>query len=213
MRPLFAALVFLTACAHATPVPLQSTVEWTTPSQDRAVRVDLATAMVDADRPDAALKIIRKARDDGMEGPDLSVVQARALLARGLEGEAETLLDDVVRRHPRHAAAHAALGLLYLDRGQLEEAVVALERAARLAPREAIFHNNLGFARLAAGRYADAEGALREALRLDPSSDRARNNLGFALAAQGRTDEAREEFRAVVGDQGAERNLRVAARL
>lgn len=213
MRSALASIVLLTACAHGGAPPLEPPVGWSDSSQALAVRVDLATAMVDVDRPGAALDIVRKARADGMEGPDLSVVQARALFARGLDGEAETLLAEVVRSHPRHADAHAALGLLHIDRGLLEAAVADLERATRLAPNEAHLHNNLGFARLAAGRYAEAEQALREALRLDPSHDRARNNLGFALAALGRPDEAREAFRAVVGDEGAERNLRVAARL
>ncbi len=211
MRAALAAVALLTACAHDPAVPLQSPMAWTSPADDLAVRVDLARAMVDSDRPEAALDIVRKARADGLAGPDLSVVQARALIARGLAGEAETLLEEVVRRDPRNAGAHAALGGLHLDQGHLDLAVADLERAARLAPDEARMHNNLGFALLAAGRYAEAEPALRRALRLDPSNARARNNLGFTLAALCRTEEARETFRAVVGDEGAERNLRIAA--
>jgi Flp pilus assembly protein TadD len=213
MRSLLASFVVLAACAHGPVPPPESPVDAPTPAEALAVRVDLGAAMVDAHRPDAALEIVHTARAEGLEGPDLSVVQARALLARGLEGEAESLLDEVVRTYPRHAGAYATRGVLNLDRGRLDAAVADLQRATRLAPGEAQLHNNLGFVLLVAGRYGEAEPALREALRLDPSSARSRNNLGFVLAALGRTDEAREAFVAVVGVDGAERNLRVAAQL
>ncbi|MCO4772532.1 MAG: tetratricopeptide repeat protein [Deltaproteobacteria bacterium] len=215
MKTALLALVALTmtsACAHGPP-PLADSGSWTRAADPVDVRIDLAEAMVRTDRPDSALKIIRKARDEGLAGSDLTVVQARALLAKGLDGESEALLDGVLQSNPRHAGALAALGILYLDQKRTDAAADAFERAARRNPEDADLLNNLGFALLVSKRYVEAEAALREATRIDPASDRARNNLGFALAALGRIQEARQAFLAVVSPEDAEHNLRLAARL
>lgn len=204
------AIALASGCAHAPKVPVAA---WGQPTETSDVRVDLAEAMVATDRPEAALKIIRTARDEGIQGPDLTVVQAKALLAKGLDGEAQALLDEVLRTTPRHAGALAVQGVLYLDQKRIEEATAALAIAARRSPGDARLLNNYGFSLLVSGRYADSEEALREALRLDPSNARARNNLGFALAALGRTQEAREAFLAVVTEEEADHNLRLAAQL
>jgi Flp pilus assembly protein TadD len=208
---LFAATL-LSACAPGTQVPLHASGGMRS-ADPTATRVDLADAMLETDRPDAALKIIRKARDEGHDSPDLTVVQARALIAQGLDGEAEALLDSVVVRTPRHAGALAALGILYLEQRRTDDAIGAFAKALKMTPTDPDLRNNLGFALLAGGHFAEAEAELREAVRLDPGHSRARNNLGFALAALGRIDEAREAFRAVAGSEAAEHNLRLAARL
>ncbi|KAL4445746.1 hypothetical protein ABPG77_008945 [Micractinium sp. CCAP 211/92] len=106
------------------------------------------------------------------------------------QGEALGYLRQWVLRHPKHAAAAAAVqdpG----DSSQMAAYVAALfEAAARASPQDAELHSALGVVYNLSRQYDDAVAAFREALRLQPSDYSLWNKLGATLANSARSSEA-----------------------
>lgn len=180
------------------------------PAVREATQMHVLGALLDAGMAEQALEMVSEMRRDGVDGVDLDVAQARAMHQRGLSTDAASLLEAVVRRHPREAAAWAQLGIVHADRGRLPDAEAALKRASKLSPENADVLNNLGFVQLSAGKYEPAIASFRGALKVDPASKRTRNNLGFALVRVDRYDEALEAFRAANNEPDARYNFGAA---
>jgi Flp pilus assembly protein TadD len=189
------------------------TPSWATDEGKAEARVDLVRAMLDAHNPEAALVLAASIRAEGKATPELDVIQAEALRETGLYDDAEDMLKDHLRRHPRDGAAQNQLGILLMDRKRVEEAAQAFERATRLVPGEPDYANNLGFALMSIGKPDEAVIALRTALKLDGSRNQTRNNLGFALVAAKREDEAMRVFKAAVGEVEARYNVALGLEL
>ena len=185
--------------------------------QDPATRaeaqLDVLAGLVGSGLTDQALDVARDLRASGMKDDRLDVLQATAMHQKGMSGEALTMLQKVVARHPRDAAAWGALGLLHADLKRVDLAVDALQRAARLDKNNAIYLNNLGFVLYAHGDYKGAVEAYQAAVVLDPAAVRTRNNLGFAFARLNKDPEALEAFRAAGDESSARYNLGVACEL
>lgn len=183
--------------AHAGDRPRASEVE---PGWEQAdpvdVRVSLLATFVAQEEWDQALRFVAEVRAEGIEDPRLDLLQAEALINRGLAGEALALVSG--REHRSSASAWRLRGLACAALDRPEEGVEAFERAIRLSGENvpAAWYNNLGYLHAATSAWADAIEAYRHALLLEPANSRARNNLGFALAASGRDDEALDAFRA-----------------
>lgn len=149
-----------------------------------------------------ALDMVHTMRSEGTTDVRLDVVEARAMSAVGMQKEALTQLQEVVKTHRRDASAWAALGVLYADEKDLPSAVAALEKAERLDPKDAKIHNNLGWLYLSQGKTDASLRELREAVKLDPASATDRNNLGFALMRAEKDPEALQAFRAAAATDG-----------
>jgi len=63
-----------------------------------------------------------------------------------------------------------ALGLGYLERGELPEAEAQFKKVISFAPNEPLGHANLGLTYLRGSRFADAEKELRRARGLDSTN-------------------------------------------
>lgn len=70
----------------------------------------------------------------------------------GREAEAQALIEAVLKREPRNALAHHALGLSLLRQKRLAAALPALRQASRLDPRNARFAAVYALAQQSAGR-------------------------------------------------------------
>ena len=184
--------------------PDKSTIEepaqWETAAGRDQARLEFARGLLNAGAADACLELIAQLRRDGVRGIELERLHAEALRATGLDDDAQHVLEGVVKRWPRDAAAHNELGILAMDRKDLPTAVEHFEQAVRFDKDNGRYLNNLGFALLTSGRADDAIEALRSALRMDSSKTQTRNNLGFALVAAGREQEALRVFRAASRD-------------
>jgi tetratricopeptide (TPR) repeat protein len=124
--------------------------------------------------------------------------RARAQHQRGNLAEAERLYEQVLARHPEHAAALHAFGLLRLRQGNAGDAGVLLRRAVVCDPASADAHNDLAVALHSLELLDEAVASYRAAITLKPEFGRAHDNLTRALLALGRPAEAAEQYRHVV---------------
>lgn len=110
------------------------------------------------------------------------------------------ILDEIIRRDPSFAPAHAALAHALLNNSYngvspVQESEARMDqlahRALELDPLLADAHSALGFLEMRRYRWREAEDRFQQALRLDPDSPQAYYGLGFAVYAKsGRYEEA-----------------------
>jgi predicted Zn-dependent protease len=137
--------------------------------------------------------------------PALKVELAASLRAKQDLAEAQSLLEDALRRAPDFAEASYLLGDVLLARQQAEPAVAHLEKAVRLEPGMLEAHGALGRAYALVGRPADAVPHLEKALPTDADGS-LRLQLARALQAAGEAGKARsaladyEAFRKARGE-------------
>ncbi len=152
-------------------------------------------------------QLMEAARQQGASAELLSALQARqrgaaevpaereleallALYQQGRYDQAEPLARDLVRDHPRHAAAWKLLAALQRQRGRPLEALATLQHAAMLAPGDAEVHGNLGNALRSLGRLEEAVASYRQALQLQPAFFEVQVNLGNTLRELGQLPQA-----------------------
>jgi tetratricopeptide (TPR) repeat protein len=117
--------------------------------------------------------------------------------------EAVRLLDSALRLSPDYPPAHASLGLLLKDRGDLDGAIVQFESVVRVNPRYAGVHFELG---QCLARKGDIDRAIRhfqEALRLTSSGEASSKanlvaiygSLGWCWQQRGEPERSAECYR------------------
>jgi len=189
-------IALLLACAGRLGVPAPEVVTWDVDDRD-LVRMAVIEAYIDSGSCDRALYAISTVRADGLEGRVLDLLQARALICKGLPSDALNLLDN---RYERDAERNRVVCLAQMDLGLIDQAqeacLAAIKHTSRTddAERRAELQNNYGFTLAAGGRHKEAIAAYQEALRLEPDLHRARNNYAFSLAALGQDDDAWKQF-------------------
>lgn len=110
----------------------------------------------------------------------------------------ETVFRRVIDVVPEDDLAHATLGVVLFDRGDLEGARRHLTEALRLNPSQPSAHVGMGRLYAALGKKEDAENAFRTALKIDPENYVAFTNLGALLAEEGRWSEAESAYTAAL---------------
>ena len=83
---------------------------------------------------DSALVLIRKARSQDLNDPDIRTTEARVLSWDGKTDQAIALYDSVVADFPRHAEALAGLGQVHLWQGKYSRSKVYTARALAADP-------------------------------------------------------------------------------
>ena len=205
------AVLLASNTASARPIQNRPIVEPAeAPPDGPALWRDMAQWYLDNGMASEALSMVARLREAGNDDDVLDLIQARALAATGLPEEALSLLDQVVARSPKLAAAWSVRGVVEADLQHLPEAISALERAISLGADDAGTHNNLGFLLLSAERCADAIPHLEAALATDGTRARTRNNLALALACDGQAQRALALFRSTGTEADARYNLGVA---
>ena len=111
--------------------------------------------------------------------------------------------------NPDNAEAHAFLGGILTDRGELQTAHEHLGRALELDGKNAIAHYNLGNALAKEKRYEEALRSWKKAIEFDPKNAKARNNIGAVLLAIGRVAEAAEAIKGAVAADPSDTQLRL----
>ena len=207
-------LFALSACGPKRgSTPADGPPTWATPSGREQSRLDLVRVLLDSDQVHAALSLLGSMREEGAKGPDIDILQARALRRLGMWEDAEPLLARIPKGHGDYGYARNELGLICMDRGDVPSAIDAFRAASRASPDDASYLNNLGFALLSDGQVDPSIEVFRRSLAVDASQPRTRNNLGFALVAASREDEALRVFRASGQEADARYNLGVGLEL
>ena len=123
-----------------------------------------------------AEQILRQAITGLPYSPDPGLALADLLRRRAADGEAQAVLQTVLRRDPYHAEALAALGTLELEAGRPQEARPLLERRVRVVDDGAGWFL-LGQAREETGALVEARQAYERALALVPGWSEAEGAL------------------------------------
>jgi Flp pilus assembly protein TadD len=179
-------------------------------TQPMNVRVDVVRTLIDQGDPQRALELIASFHADGIEDPELTLMQGVALRETGLPEQAERALLAARSGLGRDARPSAELCVLYADLQRLDDAMSACDRSVALDRENPRAWNNYGWLLLAANQPVQAIEAFEEAIAIDGADERYRNNLGFALVAAGRLNEAERTFRASGSHADAAYNVGVA---
>lgn len=169
---------------------------WASEEGKQETRLGIADRMLDLGYAEEAMTLLKIARDEGEEGPEIDRLTGHALYLKGMKGEARALLEEVSEQDKRNPEVWRVLGLVYADSEMPDEAIAAFQRASELDDADAATWNNLGFLLYTVKRSPDAVPALRKAVSLDGTNARYRRNLGFALFNNGDVDGAIDAFRA-----------------
>jgi tetratricopeptide (TPR) repeat protein len=141
---------------------------------EQAIELDPNFALAHVDLANSHLFQI----DYGGLPKDKMIAKAEPLIERALE------LDD------RSGEAHAVLGFIQVERGELEGAEAAYQRALELNPNYAWAYDLYGvLLQDGLGRPEEALALHKKAVELNPLSTYSINQVGLALAALGRFDE------------------------
>lgn len=95
-----------------------------------------------------------------------------------------------------------ALGVHYVEEGDLITAEQLFEKARSLKPDSPEVHNNLGRIYAQRGEYERAISAFRQAVALDPGSAIIRYNLAYSLQAIQAYEEALDHYEAALALEG-----------
>ena len=106
----------------------------------------------------------------------------------------ETLWTDTLAKNPNSWKAHANLGFVLIQKGQVDEAIVQFQKALENNATYYPAYVSLGDALLQKGQADEAIVQYRKALESDPNYADAHNNLGGALLRKGKVDEAMAQF-------------------
>lgn len=172
----------LTACA-GTKRQVEDAPRWMT--EKNTVRLEIIRTLLDANDPGRALELVRLMRSEGVDQPELDMLQGVALRQQGMIEDSERLLLRGLASMPKNGEAHRELCVLYAEESRMEEALESCARATELDENDGAAWNNLGFLLLSEKDSAGAKNALQHAVDIDGTNARYRNNLAYAHAAGG----------------------------
>jgi Flp pilus assembly protein TadD len=209
-------LLCLAACGPKGGVPRGAMVEdsplQTKPGRQK-IRLEMAEVLLDKGRVAEATQLLKAAAEEGAKGPDIEVLQGRALLAGGLFDQARQTLEKASKEAPRDAAPYRWLALLEVEANNSEAALPLFAKAVEFGPNDAATWNNYGFVLFSTTHYAEADAALSKAVKLDTTNPRYRMNLAFNQAALRRDADALQSFRSAGTEADAQENLALACEL
>src|SRR5262245_51723643 len=137
----------------------------------------------------------RHSRDDEVT---VLLKQAKLLQGEMRNADAMDIYRELLRKHPKNAAAFSACGDLLCDLRRYDEALGCFEAAVSLRPRqpEALF--KLGNLYWSIGRLTDADECFNEILAIVPGHSQALNNLGLVRQEEGDLVRAEQLYRAAL---------------
>lgn len=158
-----------------------------------ALRENYGRVLRDLGRLPESERHLRIALTQSGEG-DLraKVSLAETLVASKNLDEAANLLEDVLRREPKHALAHRALGHLLMAQGRAADAIEHFEKAVRERDPEPWIDMAQAF--LLLGQPKRAGQAAEQVLARNPGHPWALAVSGHALVLDGRLDEGRRRL-------------------
>jgi len=136
----------------------------------------LASMANEANRPDEAIALIRRALDIRPDAARHSIY-AEALRRKGDTAAAMSAYREALRRDDAYPPALANLAVMLAEQNRLDEAIPLARRAVAVEPHAAQNRFNLALMYLNNGDAAAARRELEEVVRLDPNHAGARELL------------------------------------
>jgi Flp pilus assembly protein TadD len=192
---------------------IEPIARWRTEAGAHQVRLDLADALLDRGNVTEALHLLTRLRQDGEDGPELDLLQGRALAQQALWNPAEELILAAKKRLPKDPRPPHALAVIYAEQGRLEDSISWFKQANQYAPRNPEILNNLGYVQLAVGLCSEAIISLQAAIKLDGTQVMYRNNLAFSHICSDEMDTAMSLFRSTTSEAEARYNVGVGYEL
>ena len=127
--------------------------------------------------------------------PPQEIKSLSVLFNKGQYAEAIPLAQKMTVRYPMHGQGWKALGISFMQTGQMPDAISPLKKAAELLPEDIGVYNYLGNALNDLGQLKEAELNYRHILEISPAHTEALSNLGNNLLNQGRLKEAEDSYR------------------
>jgi tetratricopeptide (TPR) repeat protein len=146
--------------------------------------LNLSRVLLDAQRPDEALKKIDRALAIEPGSNVAYRLRGRALRQQGHLEDALVAYRRALVLDNEDAWAMNNLALILIEEKRFDEALPPLARAVELEKGIPIFRNNLGMALEGTGRFRAAEEAYQSAIDVDPSYFKASNNLSRVASVQ-----------------------------
>ncbi len=113
----------------------------------------------------------------------------------GQRDELLTVLEELVRRHPKNVRLRDRYGKALLAAGRPVPAEREFRTMIRLGQKDWKAYNALGSALAAQGRYEEARRAYATAMKLSPGNPKVANNIGMSYILQGKPAEAEKVLR------------------
>jgi tetratricopeptide (TPR) repeat protein len=135
-----------------------------------------AESLVKGRRYEEALALCRRELTNRPSALEVRLVFGRALMALHRDDEAETEMNEVIRRSPRCAEGYRVLGELAFRRDQHERAAEFLGEAVRLAPNDAASMVLLDIVREVGARQTVPETPAAAAAKLPAAAAAARRS-------------------------------------
>jgi tetratricopeptide (TPR) repeat protein len=151
---------------------------------------NLATILIDAGNPDAALPHIERTLALRPDYPEALSKLGDCLTRLGRTAEAVPPLERAVQLQPKYAEAQNNLGVTLMSLGRVDEGRSRFETAVRLNPDYATAQRNLGLAFANAGRLGEALPHFERAVQLLPDDSKTRLQLAMTLLGLARPAEA-----------------------
>ncbi len=163
------------------------------------VYVYLSNLLLETGDPGEAIRVMRRARSEGVASRDLDRQLGLTLITAGRAAEAvevlEPLAGDLDADEPGDAEARSFLALALTYLGRYQQAETIFRRLLATDPANPRIHENLSFLAISTGRYEDARDHARQALELAPGLISSWNNLGVALYNLGLKAQAVDAWR------------------
>jgi tetratricopeptide (TPR) repeat protein len=156
----------------------------------------LATVLVQRNRYEEALAVLKNARETDSEDPSLALLYLRVLVLKGDASTAAPLGQQLLQQHPNDFDLLYLNGLLERQQGAYESATKHLQAAAALNPNHYDTRYNLGFALLKLHRPEEARTQLEQAITLDPTAPEAHFQLAATLRDLDQPEAVQQELAA-----------------
>jgi tetratricopeptide (TPR) repeat protein len=126
------------------------------------------------------------------------VAELEGYIREGRFQEAEPLLTEYVKQHPKSSWGWYALGYSLGAQQKVGESMKALARSLELDVKNAEAHKMMGRTLIVIGRFDMAQLEFEEAIRLKPDSAELHYNLGKLFSMQDNWEPARKAFEEAV---------------
>jgi tetratricopeptide (TPR) repeat protein len=113
----------------------------------------------------------------------------------------ETLWWDTLEKSPNSLLAHANIGPILENRGDIDQAIYHYRKALEIYPDDEVVHYNLGTILKSQGKFDEAINCFLKAIKIRPNYASAYNNLANTLKMQGKLDEAVESYQMAISYQ------------